>query len=348
MQTRSPIRSTLRAAALALLACACAGAEAFAAPPAPAPPPVSAASAAPGSSDSTALTSRSRADGDPGPCPAPRRCVPAPAGTTTGGARLRLEGGNSPVLSHAPPGDTTAPGIPLLPEAELIARASVHALTAPLRWGVREWALAGGAVAGVALVSIADEDGRALMAYVRNPGNTRIEHFIEPFGAHRSLYILGGMLATGVVLDDVKLRATAVEGLAAGLVAAGIITPTLQKAIGRAKPREGLPANTFDGFGGHRSMPSGHTTQAFAVASVIAAEYDHPVVQVAAYGTATAVGVSRMYRRSHFLSDVVGAAMIGTVVGRAVARYGQEWRGRTSVAPTVRPGGAGVAVRVAF
>lgn len=276
-------------------------------------------------------------------CAAAEALAASPAPARHSGA-----GGNPSLSSQAPAPDTTGPRIPLLPEAELIARASVHALSAPLRWDVRDWALAGGAVAGVALVSVADEDGRALMAYVRNPGNTRIERFIEPFGAHGSLYILGGLLATGTVLDDVKLRATAAEGLAAGLVAAGIITPALQKAIGRAKPREGLPANSFDGFGGDRSMPSGHTTQAFAVASVIAAEYDHPLVQVAAYGTATAVGVSRMYRRSHFLSDVVGAAVIGTVVGRAVARYGQEWRASTNVTPSVRPDGAGVAVRVAF
>lgn len=244
----------------------------------------------------------------------------------------------------APPDHT----VPLLAEAELILRASAHALSGPLRWGAREWSLAGGTVAGVALASVADEDGRGLMAYIRNPGNTRIERFIEPFGAHRSLQILGGMLAAGVVLDDEKLRATAAEGLASGLVAAGIVTPTLQKVIGRAKPREELPANTFDGFGGDRSMPSGHTTQAFAVASVIAAEYDHPLVQVAAYGTATAVGVSRMYRRSHFLSDVVGAAVIGTVVGRAVARYGQEWRAGIGVAPTLELEGARVAVGIAF
>lgn len=236
---------------------------------------------------------------------------------------------------------------PLADDAVLLVRASVHALFAPARWSGREWGLASASVGAVALASVLDESGRELMADVRNDRNTGIELFIEPFGAERSLQLMGGMLAAGLVLDDPKLRATAVEGLAAGLVAGGIITPTLQLIIGRAKPRAGQPAHTFDPFSGDRSLPSGHTTQAFAVASVLATEYDHPLVRVGAYGMATAVGVSRMYRRSHFLSDVVGAAIIGTAVGTTVARYGIERRGEVSVTPYVEGGSAGLVLRLA-
>jgi membrane-associated phospholipid phosphatase len=237
---------------------------------------------------------------------------------------------------------------PLLAEADLLARASVHALTAPLRWRAREWMLAGGSVAGVAIASIADEDGRELMAEIRTECHTRIEELIEPFGAEGSLAILGGMLAAGLALDDAKLRMTAAEGLAASLVAGGIVTPTLQAMIGRSKPRDGMPAHTFDPFGGRRSLPSGHTTQAFAVASVIAAEYDHPLVQTGVYGMAVAVGVSRMYRRSHFVSDVVGGAIIGTAVGRAVARFGQDRRETMTVIPQLSEDGAGLMFRRSF
>lgn len=247
-------------------------------------------------------------------------------------------------VAVAAPADSTAAQrsrIPLRAEGELLVDASLHALSAPLRWRAREWALAGVSVAAVAIASPLDEDGRELMAEIRSDRNTRIETMIEPFGAVGSLYLLGGMLATGVALDDEKLRYTAVEGLAASLVAGVVVTPTLQRVIGRAKPRKGLPAYTFDPLGGDRSLPSGHVTQAFTVASVIATEYEHPAVRVAAYGMAAAVGVSRMYRRSHFLSDVVGGAIIGTVTGTAVARYGLRRRESVTLSPILGPDAAG-------
>ena len=250
------------------------------------------------------------------------------------------------VTPAGPPGEAQAPreDVGLASDAELLVRASLHGLSAPLRWGGREWALAGASVGAVALVSTIDGAGRDFMADARSDRNDDMELLVEPFGAEGSLYMLGGMLAAGLVLDDAKLRGTAVEALAAGAVAAGIITPQLQLIIGRAKPRDDLPPYTFDPFGGDRSLPSGHTTQAFAVASVIATEYDHPLVQVAAYGMATAVGVSRMYRRSHFASDVVGAAIIGTAVGTTVARYGIARRGAVTVTPMVDDGAAGLVV----
>lgn len=297
----------------------------------------------------------------PTPSSAPSEAAPAPvsAERPEGIRSHEPRPGSAPGTVAEPAADSAAAAdpsassasdrrFPLAAEAELIGRASLHALTAPARWGVREWALAGGTVAAVAVSSIADEDGRALMAYVRSDRNTRIEEMIEPWGAEGSLYLLGGMLTAGLVMDDAKLRATAAEGLAAGLVAGGIITPTLQKVIGRSKPRDLVEPHTYDPFSGARSLPSGHTTQAFAVASVIATEYDHPAVQVAAYGLATAVGVSRMYRRSHFFSDVVGAAIIGTAVGRTVARFGMERRGGVTVEPLVGGSGAGVMVSGSF
>lgn len=256
---------------------------------------------------------------------------------------LSLPTGSDTVpADSAPPPASRGGAIPLLAEADLLVRSSLHALTAPARWGGREWALAGASVAAVALVSTVDAEGRELMAEVRSDRNTRIELLIEPFGAERALYLLGGTLLAGVVLDDEKLRYTAVEGLSAGLVAAGIVTPALQKVIGRAKPRAGLPVYTFDPFGGDRSLPSGHTAHAFAVASVIATEYDHPLVVVGAYGMATAVGISRMYRRSHYVSDVVAAAIIGTATGRAVARFGIRRRESLSLVPVVGAEGAGM------
>lgn len=249
--------------------------------------------------------------------------------------------------------DSAARPRPLPLELRLIAGASIHALSAPVRWGPRDWGRVASAAALVASVSAADEGGRDLVERIRSPGLSRVEAMIEPMGAQGSLLIVGGMLATGIARGDPRMRRTAAEALAASLVGGGIVTPTLQAAIGRPKPRAWEPAHSFHPFGGGRSLPSGHTTQAFAVASVIAAEYGRPI-DVVAYGSAAVVGVSRMYRRSHFLSDVVGGAIVGTVVGRAVAAYGLRTAGEgdgragVRVTPVVAPGGAGLVLTRSF
>ncbi|MDE3155761.1 MAG: phosphatase PAP2 family protein [Acidobacteriota bacterium] len=71
----------------------------------------------------------------------------------------------------------------------------------------------------------------------------------------------------------------------------------------------------LQGAGG---FPSGHTIAAFAVATVIARRYPHPLWhQWVAYGLAGLVGASRLSTHSHFPSDV----FLGATLGYAIARF---------------------------
>ena len=82
----------------------------------------------------------------------------------------------------------------------------------------------------------------------------------------------------------------------------------------------------FRSFSGDDSFPSGHTTQAFAVASVIAEHYDPLWIKIASYGVAVMVGYARMEENAHFASDVLAGAIIGTVVGRSVVHFNHDKR----------------------
>jgi membrane-associated phospholipid phosphatase len=61
------------------------------------------------------------------------------------------------------------------------------------------------------------------------------------------------------------------------------------------------------------SFPSGHTAQAFVAATFLHKEYgkDHPWYSVAAYSTATTVGVLRVLNNRHWVSDVLVGAGVG-------------------------------------
>ena len=95
-----------------------------------------------------------------------------------------------------------------------------------------------------------------------------------------------------------------------------IVSGALKGITQRARPEAGRERSEF--FDGGNSFPSGHSTQVWAAATVIANEYhDKKLVQVAAYGIASAVSVARVTEHKHYISDVV----IGSAVGFAIGQY---------------------------
>lgn len=93
------------------------------------------------------------------------------------------------------------------------------------------------------------------------------------------------------------------------------------------------------------SFPSGHTSNAFAWATV-AAHYYGPKLGVPAFAFASLIGVGRMEKNVHWLSDVVGGASVGYLVGRTVLRRDSEplpgHQARMTVFPSAGPQGKGV------
>ncbi len=119
------------------------------------------------------------------------------------------------------------------------------------------------------------------------------------------------------------------------IVLGGVLAEGLQMAIGRSRPQRDINnAHEFrfgKGFSDddYTSLPSAHTTVAFAAATSAsrevrrswpgAARYVTPV----SYAAATLVGFSRMYKNKHWASDVVGAAGLGTYWAVLFDRYNE-------------------------
>ena len=75
------------------------------------------------------------------------------------------------------------------------------------------------------------------------------------------------------------------------------------------------------------SFPSGHTTTAFALATVLSLHYAGKLwVQILCLFLACLVGFSRTYLSQHFLIDVVAGSLLGTLCGVAlVACWPSKW-----------------------
>jgi len=128
-----------------------------------------------------------------------------------------------------------------------------------------------------------------------------------------------------------------------------MITPAIKFVTGRACPRENAGIAKFHPFSlsysSNSSFPSGHTTEAFALASVIAGHYEETWVACASYSVAGLVGVARSYHGAHFASDVLAGALIGTLVGKSVvARNSRLREGKMVLLPEIGPGLIGMRI----
>ncbi len=211
---------------------------------------------------------------------------------------------------------------PSFPKIVLLDTA--HVLTSPFHWGGREWALLSASTAAVAALSLADKSVSDA-ARERGPTLGTLGDTLEGLGDGRSFLLLGGFYLVGAIGRDSKAKNVFFDGLSASLLASGMITPILSTLVGRERPTAEQGAYSFHPFEG-RSFPSGHSTQAFAVASVIATSYDQLWVKVAAYGAATVGSYARVRRGKHFPTDVVVGAVVGTAVGRSVVHFNRKLR----------------------
>ena len=217
---------------------------------------------------------------------------------------------------------------------------------APGDWGGREWLGLGLVVAGVAAATTLDQRVLDLVQDHRTSSTRHLANLAR--GGGSPLGWGGGIVAAtylaGLVTGAKGIRETGFEMAEAGLLS-GIVSGTLRFAIGRSRPEEDKGSRDFHPFAGGLnagSMPSGHTTFAFALASV-ASERVRGLGWVA-YPLATLVGYSRIRDDKHWTSDVVAGAALGTVSGLWVTRRGRDAgeEPRLSAAPWLCEAGAGV------
>ena len=137
--------------------------------------------------------------------------------------------------------------------------------------------------------------------------------------------------------------------ISASLISAAV-NQTFKVTVNRYRPRDNQGTVNLQGYTGlnnNSSFPSGHTTEAFTLASVIASSYaDESWVAYTVYPIAGMVGVARMYLDAHWASDVVASAFIGTWVGKSIVSHNNSLRNnnkkQVSIMPDVAPGYTGV------
>ncbi len=197
-------------------------------------------------------------------------------------------------------------------------------------------AVVGGGAAGIA--SIWDQD---LHESAANPDSS-FGKALETAGGWPTSVLVAGLFGVGELGHKTRLRAMGYDMVDASIVNLGY-SSLFKVAVGRERP---------DGSN-HASFPSGHTSNAFTLATVAEIHYGW-AVGIPAYAAAATIGASRIVRDKHYLSDVVAGATLGVIVGRTVVRVNGRPPGQTArtavlrISPAIGVNERGVLVALSF
>jgi membrane-associated phospholipid phosphatase len=153
-------------------------------------------------------------------------------------------------------------------------------------------------------------------------GERRLANALSPLGS--GALVFGALAATygaSRFLHHEGLTAS-VTRVGTSVLVSGITVAALKEGIGRQRPLDS-PNDSDDlrPFHGDTSMPSGHTTLAFALATAVSHESHSRWVPWVVYPLASAVAWSRVHEQEHWTSDVVAGAFLGAWTAAKTERY---------------------------
>jgi membrane-associated phospholipid phosphatase len=172
----------------------------------------------------------------------------------------------------------------------------------------------------------------------KSPEMVSASKYVTRFGGAYEVYTLAALGTYGWVFKNEKIKTTTLLATQAYITSA-VIFEAAKFLSGRQRPyyyepetnsnsptwhgpfyqfRKDANGNRPDSYS-YTSFPSGHTSLAFAAATVYAMEYaDRPAVKIASYTAASIIGLSRITENKHWASDVFIGGILGHLIGRQV------------------------------
>jgi membrane-associated phospholipid phosphatase len=205
-------------------------------------------------------------------------------------------------------------------EAKRYTSDSWAIVTAPVHWNATDWGRFAGAAALIGGLMLADETIDHNVQQHRSDFTDQVSDATTGFGGGWATNLGFVLLGTGYLFRSWDLRETGRETIEASVLAHLLDKYVLKPLFGRERPFESNGETHFHLASSFDSFPSGHATQAFAIASVISYRSKGWVIPVIAYGAASLVAYDRVNDHVHFASDVAAGAILGATIGRFIVR----------------------------
>ncbi len=240
---------------------------------------------------------------------------------------LSLNRDTSVVQIEKPGLNAYDPEVRLAPKTYLILLGNnlKKEFTKPFHLNKKDWGNLGKFSAVTLALSFADEPIQqpALRLRNRNTSINDISKGLSDFGGMYEVFTVAGLGAYGLISSNNKLVNTTLLSSQAYIIGGTVMIisklltgrtrPSYYPAGVEAEPRFLGPfhkkLNDSNGSNENSSFPSGHSTVAFAVATVFATQYNnHPWVSIVSYTTASLIGASRITENKHWITDVIVGA----------------------------------------
>jgi membrane-associated phospholipid phosphatase len=223
---------------------------------------------------------------------------------------------------------------------KLMASDVKQQFTAPFHAKPRDWGRTAAVVAVMGGVMLLDKPiSRTAVSWRKSsPTLVNTSKFITNFGGPYEVATLAALGTYGFVFKNDKIKTTTLLATQA-YISSAIIFEVAKFLSGRTRPyyynpeinsnkslwhgpfyqfKKDANGNKPDSYS-YTSFPSGHTTLAFAAATVFAMEYsDRPAIKILSYSAASIVGLSRITENKHWASDVLIGGVLGHLIGRQI------------------------------
>jgi hypothetical protein len=206
---------------------------------------------------------------------------------------------------------------------------SLELLQSPIHFDNNDLIMLGIVTTATAASFSIDNKIRNGMINSRNRPMDKITNISEKFGRPFYGTILSGLLyGSGLVFSDNYTRKTG-QMLAEAILINGLYTQLLKVTFGRARPFTGEGKSEIDLFefefeSEDNSFPSGHSSTAFAIATVLSERIENIYASIALYSLASLTAYQRVYSDVHWFSDTLMGAALGTLIGLKIVRLNEN------------------------
>lgn len=203
-------------------------------------------------------------------------------------------------------------------------RGTGHAFTQPLRWKKKDALTFAGVALGSAILYSFDEQSSDFFIKQEKDVPLVVRDFGRYFGNPQNNYaISAGIYGFGLLTKNEKVRKTGVLLIASGFTV-GVMQSAAKNIIGRARPSSGNGKDIFKPFskeGAFHSLPSGHTVLSITTAHAIAKQFDSLGAKIIIYSIGSITPISRLWRGSHWLTDVALGTVLSIVVVDSIDNF---------------------------
>ncbi len=142
------------------------------------------------------------------------------------------------------------------------------------------------------------------------------------------LFILG-LASLNIIVGETLNKKYTLLGIymLEGFVISGLFVTGIKFIVGRERPYVDNDPNFYKPFNletSYKSFYSGHTTEAFTLASVISHFFKNVYVSTIVYTIASLTAIERVYNNKHWPSDVFIGCVTGILIGRKIVQINKN------------------------